>query len=222
MSTVSTLGTTSATGAATVSPRRNQLQELGSDQFIALMVAQMKNQDPMKPTDPSEFLGQLAQFSTVSGVRAMQDSMTDMVTAMRSSQMLSGTQLVGREVLAASTSINHDGVTAVNGAAELPTGLTAASVLIKDSAGAVMRQIPLSASAGLKSFAWDGKSDAGAAVPSGRYSIEVVARSAFGPESVAALLQSKVNSVTLDSAGGGLTINTSNGELPLTAVRRVL
>ena len=40
--------------------RKSQLQELGSDQFITLMVAQMKNQDPLKPADPAEFLGQLA------------------------------------------------------------------------------------------------------------------------------------------------------------------
>lgn len=219
MSTVNTLS--SSTGTA-VQPRKSQLQELGSDQFIALMVAQMKNQDPMKPTDPSEFLGQLAQFSTVSGVRAMQDSMGDMVTAMRSSQMLSGTQMVGRDVLASGGQLNYDGLGNVQGAADMPRFIQSASVVIKDSAGAVVRQLPLSSAAGLNSFTWDGKSDTGAAVPSGRYSMEIVARSASRTEPVATLLQSKVNSITLDSAGGGLILNTSNGELPLNAVRRVL
>ena len=221
MSTLNSLGSSAGTAAA-VQPKRNQLQELGSDQFIALMVAQMKNQDPMKPTDPSEFLGQLAQFSTVSGVRAMQDSMGDMVTAMRSSQMLSGTQMVGRDVLASGSQLNYDGVGTVQGAADMPRFIQSASVMIKDSAGAVVRQLPISSAAGLNGFTWDGKSDTGAAVPSGRYSIEIVARSASRTEPVAPLLQSKVNSITLDSAGGGLILNTSNGELPLNAVRRVL
>lgn len=218
---ITSLASTSAATTAATKPR-NSLQELGSDQFIALMVAQMRNQDPMKPTEPSEFLGQLAQFSTVSGVRAMQDSMTDMVTAMRSSQMLSGTSMVGRDVLAASNSINHDGVSTVTGAAELPLGVSSASVMIKDSSGAVVRRIPLSTQAGMNNFAWDGKNDAGAAVPPGRYSVEVDARSANRSESVATLLRSKVDSVTLDSAGGGLILNTTHGALPLTAVRRVL
>jgi len=221
MSTLTSLG--SSAGASTAAPpRRNQLQELGSDQFIALMVAQMKNQDPMKPTDPSEFLGQLAQFSTVSGVRAMQDSMSDMVTTMRSSQMLSGTQMVGREVLANGGQLNYDGLGLVNGAAELPRGVNSASVLVKDLTGTVVRQLPLSTAEGLNGFTWDGMSDTGEAAPSGRYSIEIVARSASRTETVAPLLQSRVNSITLDSAGGGLILNTSNGELPLTAVRQVL
>lgn len=221
MSTLNSLGSSSGTPAA-VQPRRNQLQELGSDQFIALMVAQMKNQDPMKPTDPSEFLGQLAQFSTVSGVRAMQDSMGDMVTAMRSSQMLSGTQLVGREVLASGNQITYDGAGSVQGAADMPRGLQSADVVIKDSAGVVVRQLPMSSAVGLNGFTWDGKTEAGDAVPPGRYSIEILARSSGRTESVAPLLRGKVNSVTLDSAGGGLILNTSNGDLPLNAVRRVL
>lgn len=220
MSTLTSVTAGSTTAAS--NQRRNGLQELGSDQFIALMVAQMRNQDPMKPTEPSEFLGQLAQFSTVSGVRAMQDSMTDMVTAMRSSQMLAGTTMVGRDVIAATGSVNYDGVSNVNGAADLPLGITSASVVIKDSTGAMVRRMPISTQAGLADFSWDGKNDTGAAVPPGRYSVEVDARSSTRTESVATLLRSKVDSVTLDSAGGGLVLNTTHGSVPLAAVRRVL
>lgn len=220
MTTLESLGSSSA---PTVSPpRRNQLQELGSDQFIMLMVAQMKNQDPLKPADPAEFLGQLAQFSTVSGVRAMQDSMSDMVTAMRSSQMLSGTGMVGREVLGASNAATYDGATAINAAADLPLGTSGAMAVIKDASGAVVRQIPLSARPGLNGFSWDGRDDAGVSAPPGRYSIEVSALSAGRTESVPTLLYGRVDSVTLDTASGGLILNTSHGALPLTAVRRVL
>jgi len=216
------IGSLATSGAATPSTRRNSLQELGSDQFITLMVAQMRNQDPMKPTDPSEFLAQLAQFSTVSGVRAMQDSMWDMVAAMRSSQMLSGTGMVGREVLGASNAATYDGATAINAAADLPLGTSGAMAVIKDASGAVVRQIPLSARPGLNGFSWDGRDDAGVSAPPGRYSIEVSALSAGRTESVPTLLYGRVDSVTLDTASGGLILNTSHGALPLTAVRRVL
>ena len=202
--------------------RKSQLQELGSDQFITLMVAQMKNQDPLKPADPAEFLGQLAQFSTVSGVRAMQDSMTDMVAAMRSSQMLSGTGMVGREVLGASNAAAFDGTTPINAAVDLPLGASGALAVVKDAAGTVVRQIPLSARPGLNGFSWDGRDDAGVSAPPGRYSIEVSALSAGRTEPVPTLLYGRVDSVTLDTATGGLILNTSHGALPLTAVRRVL
>jgi flagellar basal-body rod modification protein FlgD len=220
---MNTLDSMVSSSAPIASPqRKNQLQELGSDQFIMLMVAQMKNQDPLKPADPAEFLGQLAQFSTVSGVRAMQDSMSDMVSAMRSSQMLSGTGMVGREVLGASNAATFDGATAVNAAADLPIGTSAAFAVVKDISGAVVRQIPLSARPGLNGFSWDGRDDAGVSAPPGRYSIEVSAVSAGRTESIPTLLYGRVDSVTLDSANGGLILNTSHGALPLAAVRRVL
>lgn len=220
MSAVDSLNSIAA--AAGAKPKKNSLQELGSDQFIMLMVAQMKNQDPLKPADPSEFLGQLAQFSTVSGVRAMQDSMSDMVTAMRSSQMLSGTGMVGREVLGEATSATFDGATAIKGAMELPVGVTSATAVIKDASGAVVRQIPLAARSGLGGFSWDGRDEAGVSLPAGRYEIEINAASGARVESVPTLLYGRVDSVTLDGASGGLVLNTSHGALPLSAVRRVL
>jgi len=219
---MSALDNISPVKSTSVAPKRNQLQELGSDQFIMLMVAQMKNQDPLKPAEPSEFLGQLAQFSTVSGVRAMQDSMSDMVTAMRSSQMLSGTGMVGRDVLGASSSATFDGVNPINAAVELPVGMTGATAVVKDSTGAIVRQIPLTARSGLNGFSWDGRSDAGVTAPPGKYDIEVSVMSGQRTESVQTLLYGRVDSVTLDTKSGGLILNTSHGALPLTAVRRVL
>jgi flagellar basal-body rod modification protein FlgD len=220
MNTLESLSSNSAPVAG--AQRKNQLQELGSDQFITLMVAQMKNQDPLKPADPAEFLGQLAQFSTVSGVRAMQDSMTDMLTAMRSPQMLSGTGMVGREVLGATNAATFDGTTPINAAADLPIGASGALAVVKDAAGTIVRQIPLSARPGLNGFSWDGRDDAGVSAPPGRYSIEVAALSAGRSEPVPTLLYGRVDSVTLDTSSGSLILNTSHGALPLTAVRRVL
>src|SRR4029450_3877723 len=78
-------------------------QQLGQNEFLKLMLAQMKNQDPMKPQDPSTFLTQLAQFTQVTGIQNMQTSMADLASSMRSTQVLSGTSLVGHDVLAPAT-----------------------------------------------------------------------------------------------------------------------
>ena len=59
-------------------------QELGQNEFLKLMLAQLKNQDPMKPTDPTQFLSQLAQFSQVTGIQNMQTSMQDLAASLRS------------------------------------------------------------------------------------------------------------------------------------------
>ena len=62
------------------------------------MIAQLKNQDPFKPMDPAQFLGQLAQFGTVTGIQDMQGSFSTLSDSLRSAQVLGGTALVGRTV----------------------------------------------------------------------------------------------------------------------------
>ena len=57
--------------------------ELGQDAFLKLMTAQMKNQDPFKPMESGEFLGQIAQFSTVSGIQQMNQSLSGLSTAQK-------------------------------------------------------------------------------------------------------------------------------------------
>ena len=101
---------------------RKEMPQFGADQFITLMLAQLKNQDPLKPLEPAEFLGQLAQFSTVTGIQDMASSVSDLVGTMRSSQALSGAGLVGREVLAPGDSAAFDGTTPIRGAVEPPQG----------------------------------------------------------------------------------------------------
>jgi flagellar basal-body rod modification protein FlgD len=49
-------------------------QNLGQDDFFKLMIAQMKNQDPTKPLDGQQYLGQLAQFSTLKSIQELQVS----------------------------------------------------------------------------------------------------------------------------------------------------
>ena len=78
---------------------KNSPDELGQDDFMALMVAQMENQDPTKPMDNFEFLSQIAQFGTVSGIQALQTGLGDLSSALLSSQALQAADLVGREVV---------------------------------------------------------------------------------------------------------------------------
>lgn len=202
---------------------RKELPQFGADQFITLMLAQLKNQDPLKPLEPSEFLGQLAQFSTVTGVQGMSASVSELVGSLRSSQALSGAGLVGREVLAPGSAAVFDGRTPVRGAVETPGGADSVEFVVRDAAGAVVRRIQSPpAAGGLTEFAWDGLGPSGAALPPGQYRIEALARLGGRAEQAQLLLRGRVDSVTLDAAGRGLVLNTPNGPLPLGAVRRVM
>jgi len=212
-------GSTAEPAAST----RKEMPQFGADQFITLMLAQIKNQDPLKPLEPAEFLGQLAQFSTVTGIQEMGSSVSDLVGSMRSSQALSGANLVGRDVLAPGDTAVFDGTTPVRAAVEAPSGAERIDFVVRDASGAVVRRAQVQPSvSGVTEMAWDGRADNGTVMPAGAYRIEALSRFGARGESAQVLLRSRVDSVTLDAAGGGIVLNTPNGSLPLGAVRRVM
>jgi flagellar basal-body rod modification protein FlgD len=199
------------------------MPQFGADQFITLMLAQIKNQDPLKPLEPAEFLGQLAQFSTVTGIQEMGSSVSDLVGSMRSSQALSGANLVGRDVLAPGDTAVFDGTTPVRAAVEAPSGAERVEFVVRDASGAVVRRAQVQPSvSGVTEMAWDGRADNGTVMPAGAYRIEALSRFGARGKSAQVLLLSRVDSVTLDAAGRGIVLNTRNGSLPLGAVRRVM
>ncbi len=79
--------------------REPKSDELGKDQFLELLVAQMNNQDPLSPQENGEFIAQLAQFSTVEGIENMNTSMEALLSGYQSSQALQASSLVGRTVI---------------------------------------------------------------------------------------------------------------------------
>src|SRR5688500_14063521 len=102
---------------------KKSANNLGIDEFLTLMTTQLKNQDPMKPLEGTEFIAQLAQFGAVSGIQQMQTSMETLAASLRSTQALNGATLVGREVLAPSSAINHAEGSSTSGEIEVPAGM---------------------------------------------------------------------------------------------------
>ncbi len=196
--------------------------QLQQNEFLQLMVAQLKNQDPTKPMDPTAFVGQLAQFSTVTGIENMQTSMSNLASSMRSAQVMSGTSLVGHHVLAPATSTSIAAGDTVSGAADIPDGTTAVQVQVVDESGQIVRTFPVAPQAGLTGFTWDGMTDKGVSAASGTYTFKVVANTSGTATSLAPLLSSRVNSVTIDPTTQNLILNTNAGALELSTVRQVM
>jgi flagellar basal-body rod modification protein FlgD len=116
--TPATSSTTGTTGTgATSSPPQNPAAVLGKDDFLKLMVAQLQYQDPLKPSDQSQFMSQMAQFSTVEGINNMQSTLESMS---QSNTLSQGVSLIGKDVtyLAADGTTgtgNADSVSVLNG-----------------------------------------------------------------------------------------------------------
>jgi flagellar basal-body rod modification protein FlgD len=196
--------------------------QMGQAQFMTLMIAQLKNQDPTKPMDPSEFLGQLAQFGTVSGIQDMQKSLTTLSDSLRSSQVLGGTNLVGREVLADADTAALGDTGSITGATAIPEGATAAGIIVTDSSGQLIRRLPISAQQGEVGFRWDGMTDLGTRAPAGSYKISAIANVGGEAQQQTTQLVGRVGSVTIDAANNNLTLNTDLGPFLLSRVRRVM
>jgi flagellar basal-body rod modification protein FlgD len=213
---------TGAAGSASQGSGVKKKDQLGQAEFLELMIAQLKNQDPFKAMDPSQFLGQLAQFGTVSGISEMKEAFGTLSDAMRSSQVLDGATMVGREVLLPSDEVMLQAEGAVKGAVDVPTGTNSLQVNIRDANGELVRRMTLPTTSGLQEFSWDGVADNGTRAPAGEYTFEAVANVAGRSGSLEMLMAGRVNSVTIDAATG-LTLNTSNlGSRSLSDVRRVM
>lgn len=82
-----TTGTTAAaTTATTASSSKKADQVLGKDDFLKLMVAQMKNQDPMNPADDKDNIAQMAQFSSLEQITNLATATQDLANKMSLTQ----------------------------------------------------------------------------------------------------------------------------------------
>ena len=196
--------------------------QLGQAQFMQLMIAQLRNQDPTKPMDPSAFLGQLAQFGTVSGIQNMQDSLSTLSDSLRSSQVLGGTSLVGHYVLADASEGSIGTTGEIAGTTTIPEGATEASLVITDSSGQLIRRMPISSQQGEAQFLWDGTPDVGTRAPAGNYTVSAIAKVGGTAEQLTTQLVGHVASVTIDPTNHSLTLNTDLGPIALGRVRRVM
>ena len=106
------------------------------------MTAQLKNQDPLAPMENGEFLGQMAQFSTVNSVGEMATQLKALADQMSSNRMLSSGSLIGRSVLSASNYGELREGQALDGAVRITEPVDGAVVYIRNAVGQVMESAP--------------------------------------------------------------------------------
>jgi flagellar basal-body rod modification protein FlgD len=198
--------------------------EIGQEQFLTLMLAQFRNQDPFEPMENGEFLSQLAEFSTVSGIQGLQSSFTGLSESIYSDQALQASSLVGRDVLVETSfaSLADDG--GVRGALDIEGASGRVAVDVTDASGQLIRTIDLGVQpAGSREFSWDGLDADGDPAAAGLYRFTARVTRGQQVEGAPIMIRAAVDSVTLGRAGEGLTLNSDRlGEIPLNQVRRIL
>ncbi len=188
-----------------------ETQDVGQDEYLTLMLAQFENQDPFEPMENGEFLAQLAQFSTASGIEELQLSFDSFSDRLVSDQALQASALVGREVLVNSELARSDiQGQAISGALQMEGASGAVRVDVLDASGQLVQTLELGTRvAGDTAWQWNGQMSDGSPAPPGIYQFRATVQRGSDFESVPTLLRSDVGSVTLDPTGQGITVNSS-------------
>lgn len=188
-------------------------KELGQEDFLTLMMTQLKNQDPFQPMENGEFLGQMAQFSTVSGIEGMQDSLDAMTGSFGANQTLQASQLIGKSVLVEDSSAYLRSGESVEGRFDLTSSSGSVTMNITNASGSLVREIELGEkSAGGHDFSWDGNDSLGEPLPPGQYNISIAAASGDSIVAVPVQLSRKVDSVEFGQ-DGVVQLNTVDNEM---------
>ncbi len=196
-------------------------EELGKNEFLELLVAQLNNQNPLEPQSNGDFIAQLAQFSTVEGVEKLNGSMQTIMPGYQSSQALQASSLVGRKVIVPIEKAVVDTSETFKASLVLPQSSSNVYVNVYSADGSLATRINMGAQeAGQVSFMWDGKNSDGEIMKPGTYRFEAQASINGETKGLYTLLPANVDSVTLGQGGGELLLNLAGlGAVPLSQVQ---
>ncbi|MDG9927171.1 MULTISPECIES: flagellar hook assembly protein FlgD [Pseudomonas] len=221
MSSVS--GASSVLDQYQIKQETKQSKDLGKNEFLELLVAQLNNQNPLEPQENGEFIAQLAQFSQVEGIEKLNTSMGSLLSGYQSSQALQASSLVGRKVIVPSDKAVVDTSETFKASLVLPVSSSNVYVNVYDSAGKAVSRVNLGQqAAGNVSFMWDGKDSNGDLMPPGTYKFEAQATYPEGTKGLYTLLPANVDSVVLGQNGSEMRLNLAGiGAVPLSQVQTI-
>ena len=128
---------------------------LGQSDFLKLMTTQLQNQDPFAPMENGDFIAQMAQFSTVTGIAEMGESLKSLSNQLGEFRIATATNLLGHSVLVPGNKVRPDSEGEIHWVLDLPRASSATNIVFSNTAGEVVHSIDLGSQAsGLVGFSW--------------------------------------------------------------------
>ena len=208
----------STTPAAAATAGTSSAQQ---DQFLRLLITQIKNQDPLNPMDNAQMTTQMAQMSSLQGIERLNATLESLAANLTGNQAVQAAALVGHDVMAPGSEMQLAAGRAVGGV-QLPQAVDRLQVTISDASGSVIHRAELGAQAqGIVRIEWDGTADSGAAAAAGRYQFSVTATAHGQAVASEPLMVGRVQAVMSGQDGTNLDLGTL-GNVRLAQVRRFL
>jgi flagellar basal-body rod modification protein FlgD len=210
-------GTTAPT-AAPVSPT----SQLGKADFMKLLVAQLKNQDPLNPMDSKEMISQLATLTSVEKLTSLDANMMKMRAESAGMASMQATALIGKTVEADASHLTLESTKPAQAEFTLEGIAQSVTVTIRDAGGNTVRTLELGPQGpGSHDLEWDGTDGKGTRSDNGQYSFDIAAKSANGqPVASSSRVKGLVSEVSFDNGLAELVVGKSR--ISLTDVVSVL
>ena len=187
---------------------------LGQEDFLKLMTTQLQNQDPFAPMENGEFIAQMAQFSTVTGITEMGETLKGLANKLDEFRIATASDLLGNSVLVPGNTVRPNKNGEIHGIIDLPSASSETSVSFFDQSGENVHSIDLGAQGrGLVGFEWLNipKEIIDKDTP---LKVEAYINSGKGSQSLAPSVFSEVVAASLDTKGQGVTIDVKDfGEM---------
>ncbi len=164
----------------------NPSSEMGRDAFMKLLVAQLRNQDPLDPMDSRDFIAQLSQLTSVEKLIEIEGRLQDANASAQEASKVQSSALIGKQVVADSSSVRISDFGSADLHFDLEAPASDVTVSIRDAEGNEMRTLSTTnAGMGPQSMTWDGRNMAGERLPAGEYHMVVSATGEGGQEVLA-------------------------------------
>jgi|TARA_B100000497_G_C7686631_1_gene416320 flagellar basal-body rod modification protein FlgD len=223
-STISSSFLTTAQYSSQQTNASSEQEELGRDAFLQLLTTQLNNQDPLDPMDNEAFVAQLAQFSSVEGIKGMQSSLENMVSGMRQDQMMAGASLVGKKVAVEGGLFEGGNGIKTNASINLENAADAVIVNIYDrtNGNLVFSETLGSQMPGDLKIRWEGISNTGEMAAQGNYLMSASTIINGRQQSIPVTTLSQVKSVKWDPSTQQLSLEVNDGKfVPLSSIARI-
>lgn len=218
--TLSTLGI-SSTASSMAANKATSNATMGQADFLKLMTAQMKYQDPFNPVDNTQMVAQMAQFSSLAGISEMSSTLAKISEKLGITGTGDAVSYIGRNVLTQGDTAYGRTTGGIAGAVELGADVSDVIVSISDANGTPLRTLSLGKQpAGTVTYDWDGKTDAGTEAGAGPFTVDVHAKNGSVPVAATGLVWAPVQSVSTTTGTAVLTL-PGIGDVPAAAIRQI-